>query len=64
MEKVSNEKSQGKKEEKSLDKIEQVKENLEKQIQPINEILSQLTMIKEKYIEVDKNEMKRIHKEA
>jgi hypothetical protein len=30
MEKVSNEKSQGKKEEKSLDKIEQVKENLEK----------------------------------
>jgi hypothetical protein len=30
MEKVSNEKSHGKKEEKSLDKIEQVKENLEK----------------------------------
>ena len=64
MEKVSNEKSHVKKEEKSLDKIEQVKENLEKQIQPVNEILSQLTMIKEKYIEVDKNEMKRIHKEA
>ena len=64
MEKVSNEKSHGKKEEKSLDKIEQVKENLEKQMQPVNEILSQLTMIKEKYIEVDKNEMKRIHKEA
>ena len=64
MEEVPNEKSHGKKEEKSLDKIEQVKENLEKQIQPINEILSQLTMIKEKYIEVDKHEMKRIHKEA